>query len=145
MAEPLRRSPEPTHRRRPDLSPVDNRSRAVAPVRSERENIVVGSLWMVGLTIALFFLPLINGLIGGLVGGYKVRGVGRALVSAILPAIVASLGLWGVFALFDAPVWGALAGGALGVIIVLADIGIFIGAAIGGAISANRSPEIDRY
>jgi hypothetical protein len=40
-----------------------------------------------------------------------------------------------VFALFDAPVWGFVAGAAVGFLILLSDIGLFIGAAIGGALS----------
>ena len=89
---------------------------------------------MVFLSLALFFLPLVNGLIAGAVGGYKVGGVGRALVAAILPAAVVAAGLWIVFAFFEAPVWGFLAGAAVGVIILLADVGLFIGAVIGGAL-----------
>ncbi|HWM86825.1 MAG TPA: hypothetical protein VNO33_13325, partial [Kofleriaceae bacterium] len=103
----------------------------------ERRSILVGSLWMVFLSLALFFVPALNGLIAGLVGGYKVGSIGRALVAAILPAIVVAGGLWAGFALFDAPVWGLLAGTAIGVLILLADLGLLIGAAIGGAIGSR--------
>lgn len=101
--------------------------------QADSTNLVLGSLWMVGLTLALFFLPLVNGLIGGFVGGYKVGSVGRALLAAILPAIFAAMGLWILFAMLDAAGWGLLAGLTLGVIIALADAGIFVGAALGGA------------
>lgn len=100
-----------------------------APER--RSSIVVGSLWMVFLSIALFFVPLINGLVAGAVGGYKVGGVGRALAAAVLPAVVVAGALWVVFALFDAPLWGALAGVAVGIIVLLSDVGLFIGAVVG--------------
>lgn len=106
-------------------------------VTPPRASIVAGSLWMVGLTLALFFLPLINGIVGGFVGGYKVGGAGRALIAAILPAIVVAIALWVIFAVFDAPVIGLVAGVAGAALVVLADIGIFIGALIGGAMS-NR-------
>jgi len=99
-----------------------------------RAPVVVGSLWMVLISIALFFVPAINGLVGGLVGGYKVGGVGRALAAAVLPAAVVAVGMWILFALFDAPLWGVLAGTAVAVLVLLADIGLFIGAAIGGAL-----------
>lgn len=102
-----------------------------------RSSIVAGSLWMIGVTLVLFFLPLINGVIGGLVGGYKVGGVRRALTAAILPAVAAAVGLWIIFAIAEAPVWGFLAGLTAATLVVLADLGIFIGAAIGGAL-ANR-------
>lgn len=57
---------------------------------SERSSVVGASLRMVGVSLALFFLPAINGLIGGLVGGYK-GGMSRALVAAILPAAIVGL------------------------------------------------------
>jgi hypothetical protein len=90
---------------------------------------------MIGVSLVLFFLPLINGIIGGLVGGYKVGGVGRALLAAILPAVVVALALGVIFMIFDAPVLGFLAGLTGAVLVVLADVGIFIGALIGGALS----------
>ena len=98
---------------------------------------IIGSLWMVLLSLALFFLPLVNGLIAGVVGGYKVGGVRRALLAAVLPAIVVAAGMWIAFALFDAPLWGILAGMAVGILVLLADVGLFIGAAIGGAARAR--------
>jgi hypothetical protein len=106
--------------------------RLTAPASS---SIFVGSLWMIGISLALFFLPLINGVIGGLVGGYKVGGVGRALLAAILPAVVVALGLWIIFIIFDAPALGIIAGLTGAVLVLLADVGIFIGALIGGALS----------
>jgi hypothetical protein len=102
-------------------------------------SVVEGSLWMVGLTIALFFLPLVNGLIGGFVGGYKVGSTKRALASALLPAFVVSVGLWILLMLFNLPVVGLFAGAVAGVAILLADIGILIGAVIGGSLSSRRS------
>ena len=104
----------------------------------ERTNVVVGSIWMLVITVALFFLPLVNGLVGGLVGGYKVGGWKRALAAAVLPAVVASVVLWVLVAAMGAPVWGFVAGTALAVIILLADVGIFLGAIIGGKAAESR-------
>jgi hypothetical protein len=100
-----------------------------------KSNIVIASLWMIGITLALFFLPVINGLIGGFVGGRKAGSIKRALAAAILPAIVAGLGLWGLLTYFDLPVIGAVAGAAVSLLVLLSDVGIFIGAAIGGKMS----------
>lgn len=94
---------------------------------------------MIGLTLGLFFLPLLNGFIGGLVGGYKVGSVKRALAAALLPAVIATLGLWIILSLFAMPLIGLLAGVATGVLILISDLGIFIGAIIGGAISNKQS------
>jgi hypothetical protein len=111
---------------------------ADSPNSRRRSSIVIGSIWMVFLSLALFFVPLLNGLIAGAVGGYKVGGVGRALVAAILPAVVVGTGLWIAFAFFEAPVWGFLAGAAVGIIILLADLGLFIGAVVGGALGSRQ-------
>lgn len=104
-------------------------------VTPHRSSIIAGSLWMIGVTLVLFFLPLINGIVGGIIGGYKVGGAKRAMLAAILPAFVVAVGLWLIFALADAPVWGFLAGLTAAALVALADVGIFIGAAIGGAMS----------
>jgi hypothetical protein len=101
----------------------------------ERSSVFSGSLWMVGISLALFFLPAINGFVGGLVGGYKVGGSGRALTAAILPAIVVGLGLWLLLAVLEAPVIGFLSGIALIGLIVFSSLGLLLGAAIGGAVS----------
>lgn len=111
---------------------------------SDQASVVTGALWMVGLTLVLFFLPLVNGLIGGLVGGYKVGGAGRALVAALLPAVVASVGLWILFAIADAPVFGVAASAAAAMLIVLADVGILIGAVVGGALGSAPDERIGR-
>lgn len=110
--------------------------RAAVPSTS----IVAGSLWMIGIALVLFFLPLVNGLIGGLVGGYKVGTPGRALSAAILPAVVVAGGLWLLLALFDAPILGFAAGTAAGVLIVLADLGLVVGALIGGVLARKPVP-----
>lgn len=100
----------------------------------QRSSIVGGSIWMVVIAVALFFLPAINGLVGGMVGGYKVGGAGRATLAALLPGAVTAAALWLVFVVLDLPVLGLFAGAAAGILIVLSEIGLLIGAAIGGAI-----------
>lgn len=92
---------------------------------------------MVVISLALFFLPLINGLIGGLVGGYMAGSVRQGLVAAILPAVVVSVGLVVLFLLFEAPLLGLFAGLAGGILVLLADLGLFLGAAVGGALAHN--------
>jgi len=101
-------------------------------------SVVGGSLWMVGISLALFFLPAINGFVGGLVGGYKVGGTGRALAAAVIPAIVVGVVLWFVLAVLDAPVIGFLGGMALMLGIVLSSLGLLLGAVVGGAASNKR-------
>lgn len=115
-------------------------TKSIGPRRS-RSSVVIGAVWMVLVSLALFFLPVINGFVGGIVGGYKVGSVKRALIAAILPAIAVAVGLWLLLIAFELPLLGFLASLAVGLIILLADVGLFIGAAIGGAIGTPQVPE----
>jgi hypothetical protein len=121
-----------------EIDPMPTRAHPVLTT-ADRSSILAGSLWMIAISLALFFLPLVNGLIGGFIGGYKVGAVGRALVAAILPAAFVAVGLWLLFALGNAPVWGVVAGLTGAMLVALADVGIFVGAAIGGAVAARRA------
>src|SRR5688572_17927432 len=53
-----------------------------------------GAGWMIGLSLLLFFIPAVNGMIAGGVGGYLVGSWSRALTAAILPAIVMAVAFW---------------------------------------------------
>jgi hypothetical protein len=107
---------------------------------SDRTNVVVASAWMVGISLLLFFLPLLNGLIGGAVGGYKAGTPKRGLFAALIPSLLVGAALWAIFALFGGPVMGFFAGAAAGMLVLLADVGLFIGAAIGGYFAESRGP-----
>lgn len=105
----------------------------------DRSSVVASSLWMVGISLVLFFLPAFNGVIGGIVGGYKAGTPRRALSAAVLPAIAVLFGVWGLMAAFDHAVIGFISGVAAGIWAVFSSIGLFIGALIGGAIAPSRA------
>jgi hypothetical protein len=63
------------------------------------------------------------------------RATSAELVTALAP--FAARGVLLLIA-FEAPVVGVVAGVAAGVLILFADLGIFVGALIGGLISQNR-------
>jgi hypothetical protein len=107
-------------------------------------SIFVSSLWMIGISLVLFFLPALNGLIGGAVGGYKAGSAGRGITAAVMPSIVVGILLWGLFALFDAPVIGFFGGLAVGLWALISSIGLLIGAVIGGAAAPARGAELRR-
>jgi hypothetical protein len=98
-------------------------------------SMLASATWMLGVSLVLFFLPAVNGLIGGFVGGYKAGTVGRALGAAILPALVLGMGLWVLFGLFGAPFIGFIGGFAIGVWALLSSGGLLVGALIGGAVA----------
>src|SRR5690606_26452801 len=105
-------------------------------------SILASSLWMIVISLLLFFVPAINGLVGGAVGGYKAGSAGRGLTAAVLPSIVVGLSLWGLFALFDAPVLGFFGGLAIGLWALISSVGLLIGAIVGGAVAPARGSEL---
>ena len=74
-------------------------------------------LWMVVLSVLLFWLPTLGPLIAGFVGGRRAGGVGPALGAAVIPAVIVSALIFLAGAVFDLPVIGGLVG--TGVLIVI--------------------------
>lgn len=108
----------------------------------QRSSLVACAAWMVFISLILFFVPAINGLIGGAVGGYKAGSVGRGLKAAVLPAVAVGILLWILLAMFAMPVIGFLSGLAVGLWALFSSIGLLVGAIIGGAISPQPQPII---
>ena len=112
--------------------------------QTKDSSIFVSSLWMIGISLLLFFVPALNGLIGGAVGGYKAGSAGRGITAAVLPSIVVGLLLWGLFVIFDAPVLGFFGGLAIGLWALISSIGLLIGAVVGGAMAPARGSELSQ-
>ncbi|HEY0685382.1 MAG TPA: hypothetical protein VGD45_23800 [Steroidobacter sp.] len=106
--------------------------------QSQDSSIVVSALWMIVISLLLFFLPAVNGLIGGAVGGYKAGSAGRGVSAAILPSVIVGLSLWGLLASFDRPVLGFFGGLAVGLWALISSVSLLIGAAIGGVMAPDR-------
>lgn len=103
--------------------------------RGRREgSIVVAALWMILLSILLFWLPLIGPLIAGFVGGRVAGTATRGLLAAILPAIVVAIIALIVGSIFELPLIGLLTGSLLFVAMFIEAIPVIIGALIGGAV-----------
>ena len=101
-----------------------------------RGSVTSGLLWMIVISLLLFWLPVLGPLVAGVVGGKKAGGVGNALLAALLPAMV-----FGLFLFFSAsavsglPLIGVLAG-AGGFLYAVSGIGpLLVGAIIGGALA----------
>jgi len=100
---------------------------------SGRSSIVGASLWMLVISLLLFWLPFLGPLLGGIVGGRKAGGVGRALLASLVPAfVVAGLLLALGTLLTGMPLIGAVAA-AGGFVLVAAQVGpMILGAILGG-------------
>jgi len=105
-------------------------------------SIIASSMWMILVSLLLFFLPAVNGLIGGAVGGYKAGSAKRGLIAAVLPAVVVGILLWVIFAIFDAPLIGFIGGLAVGIWALFSSLGLLVGALIGGAMAPPRGSEL---
>jgi hypothetical protein len=92
--------------------------------------------WMGGLSLLLFWLPVVGPLIAGLVGGVKAGTVGRAIVAVFLPAILTGvMAAAGVTYLADWFPWGLLAGLGAVVFCLLNVVPLFAGAVAGAVLS----------
>jgi hypothetical protein len=90
------------------------------------------ALWMVVLSILLFWLPVAGPLIAGVVGGRVAGGPGRAVTAALLPALIVAVLAFIVSALFSLPLVGAAAGIGLLIVAVVHSVPLLVGAIIGG-------------
>jgi hypothetical protein len=102
-------------------------------VRAEKGSVLAGLIWMLVLSILLFWLPLIGPLVAGFVGGKKSGGLGKAILAVFIPAIFFAIMLF-VFstALTGLPLIGAVAA-AGGFVLAAAEVGpLLIGAVVGG-------------
>jgi hypothetical protein len=103
----------------------------------EKRSSVVGAMvWMLVLSLLLFWLPFLGPLIAGVVGGKKAGTIGRAVLAALLPTIITGV-LFFLLAtvLTGMPILGAIAGMGAGVL-VAAGIGpLILGAIIGGILA----------
>ena len=104
--------------------------------------------WMCGLSVLLSILlgwvpvvgPFVGPVVGGYVGGRRAGSAGRGVLAAILPAIVLSALIFVVgaagSALSHLPVVGtfvaALLAGAIGIMMVVHNVLLFLAALVGG-------------
>ncbi|MDY6945614.1 MAG: hypothetical protein SXG53_07840 [Pseudomonadota bacterium] len=105
-------------------------------------SILASSLWMIAISLLLFFVPAVNGLVGGAVGGYKAGSASRGIAAAVLPSIVVGLSLWGLFAWYDRPILGFFGGLAIGLWALISSVALLIGAAIGGVLAPDRGAAV---
>ncbi len=111
----------------------------VEQVEAREHGVLLGSILMFVITMALFFLPVVNGIIGGVIGGHKVGHT----KNAIMPDMGVGFLLWIALKVANIPVMGVPPSDPeLALLVVLSDLGLLVGAAIGGTLAQNR---IDRF
>ena len=100
--------------------------------RAKQGRIVSAMVWMFVISLLLFWLPVLGGLIAGFVGGRKAGGVGNAILAVFLPGIIFFVALFLLAAsLIGIPLLG-IAAGAGGLWLSVLHVGpLLIGAIIG--------------
>jgi hypothetical protein len=91
-------------------------------------------VWMFIISLLLFWLPILGGLIAGFVGGRKAGGVGNAILAVFLPGIILFVSIFLLAAsLIGIPLIG-VAAGLGGVWLSVLHVGpLLVGAIVGGA------------
>ena len=101
-----------------------------------RGGAVVGAVWMLLISLLLFWLPLFGPLIAGFVGGKKAGGIGPALGAVFLPAAAIGFLFFVLFTVTGFPLIGLLTGGAAFLTVAVGMVGpLLLGAIIGGAMA----------
>jgi hypothetical protein len=90
------------------------------------------AIWMIVISVLLFWLPVAGPLIAGIIGGRMAGGPGRAVMAALLPALALAVLAFIISAIFSLPVVGAVAGFGLIVAAVVGSVPLLVGAFIGG-------------
>lgn len=88
---------------------------------------------MLVLSLALFWLPVLGPLIAGGVGGRMAGSAGRGVLLALLPAVATAAVIVLTLGAFDLPVLGTVAGLGVAIVVLVQDLPLLVGAAVGGA------------
>lgn len=101
---------------------------------SEAEGTVLsGMIWMLALSVLLFWLPGFGSLIAGAVGGFKAGGAAKGLLAATLPAIALSIALFTLATVLTTlPVIGLVTAMGGFMVTVIYVMPMIIGAIVGG-------------
>ena len=102
--------------------------------QGKQGSVLSAMMWMFVISLLLFWLPVLGGLIAGFVGGRKAGSVGSAILAVFLPGIIFFVLLFLLAAsLVGIPLIG-LAAGAGGLWFSVIHVGpLLVGAIIGGA------------
>ncbi len=101
----------------------------------QRGSILAGFLWMLVVSILLFWLPILGPFIAGVVGGRVAGSASNGFVAAILPTLIVAFLVVIVSTFFLLPGVGLLAGSSLVVASILHGLPLIVGALLGGALA----------
>ena len=92
-------------------------------------------LWMIGLSILLFWIPVAGPVFAGFVGGSKAGGIGQAAVAAVPPTILVGALVFLLGSVAALPVVGAAAGIGMLLVMLSQSLPLVVGAVLGGTLA----------
>ena len=99
----------------------------------QRGSVFLAAVWMLVISLLLFWLPFLGPLIAGVIGGRKAGGVGPAILAALVPAILAAVALFALAtALTGVPLIGVVAGMGGFALVAVQVAPLLLGAILGG-------------
>ncbi len=106
----------------------------VYEVVQRKGSVMEGMLWMLGLSLALFWMPFVGPLVAGFVGGRKAGSAGRAAMAVFMPGVVYAILAFLIGGLLDwLPLFGLITGLGAFVMSFVQIVPLLIGAVIGGS------------
>jgi hypothetical protein len=105
----------------------------------QKGSVFSGMMWMILLSLLLFWLPVFGPLLAGIVGGKKSGGVLRGLFACVLPIVILSGLVWVSFTVVGLPLSGfvvaSVLAGSLTTYLIFHNFALICGAIIGGAMA----------
>ncbi len=113
-------------------------------MESLRQNrrFVSASITMGLLTASLFFIPIVNGVVGGAVGGYKVASPLQAVYVVLVVIPPLAIVLYLIYSTAGAPVFGVPYHPSVITLISTGCVGLLLGAVLGGIAGAARGSRV---
>jgi hypothetical protein len=104
-------------------------------VRYERGDVISGAIWMLFISLLLFWLPVFGPLIAGFVGGRKAGGLGSAILAVFLPALLLGVFLFSFATVLTGFALLGIVAGTGSFFLIAGGVGpLLVGAIIGGVL-----------
>lgn len=106
---------------------------------------VTGSIWMFVISSVFYFLPVANGIVAGLIGGMRLGNTRMALTAAAGALLFTTFVSWMLFTTMPIPLMGGHSTQTqIALLVVLSQMGLLVGAGVGGTIAQNRIDRLNR-
>ncbi len=103
----------------------------------KQPRILAPAVWMIIISILLFWLPGFGPLTAGYVGGRMAGDVPSAVKAALLPMVITGVAVFALITLVGLPFLGVIAGAFVFVYLAILEVALIAGAVIGGALASS--------